>query len=126
MKNIKTPITQGKEMNMKQPVEHYENRAGGKGMVHIERLLTPEEMGPNVKMYAKVTVDVNSSLGYHPHNGDSETYYILEGTASYNDNGNIRTVTVGDVTHTPSGQSHGIENIGDQPLVFMALIIASE
>lgn len=111
---------------MKQPIEHYENRAGGKGFVHIERLLTPEEMGPNVKMYARVTVDVNSSLGYHPHVNDSETYYILEGTASYNDNGVIRTIGPGEVTHTPSGMSHGIENIGDTPLVFMALIIAAE
>ena len=108
---------------MKQPVEHYENRAGGKGFVHIERLLTPEEMSDNVKMYAKVTIDVNSSLGYHLHDGDSETYYILEGKAAYNDNGTMREIGVGDVTHTPSGQSHGIENIGDTPLVFMALII---
>ena len=35
---------------MKQPIEHYENRAGGKGTMHIERLLSPEEMGPHVKM----------------------------------------------------------------------------
>ena len=72
---------------MKQPIEHYENRAGGKGTMHIERLLSPEEMGPHVKMYARVTIDVGSSLGYHAHHGDSETYYILEGKARYHDNG---------------------------------------
>lgn len=110
---------------MKQPIEHYENRAGGKGTMHIERLLTPSEMGPHVKMYARVTIDVNSSLGYHQHNGDSETYYILEGSASYNDNGTLRTLQPGDVTHTPDGASHGIENIGSTPLIFMALIITS-
>ena len=43
---------------MKQPIEHYENRAGGKGTMHIERLLSPEEMGPHVKMYARVTIDL--------------------------------------------------------------------
>lgn len=110
---------------MKQPIEHYTNRAGGKGNVHIERLLTPEEMGSHVKMYAKVTVDVNASLGYHPHIDDSETYYILEGKASYNDNGTMIELKPGDVTHTPAGYSHGIENSGDTPLVFMALIIAN-
>ena len=47
---------------MKQEIEHYTNRAGGKGTMHIERLLTPKEMGSHVKMYARVTIDVNSSL----------------------------------------------------------------
>lgn len=110
---------------MKQPIEHYENRAGGKGTMHIERLLSPEEMGPHVKMYARVTIDVGSSLGYHAHHGDSETYYILEGKARYHDNGTIRILEPFDVTHTPDGASHGIENIGTTPLMFMALIISS-
>ena len=29
---------------MKSEVEHYENRCGGKGTMHIERLLQSEEM----------------------------------------------------------------------------------
>ena len=52
---------------MKQEIEHYTNRAGGKGTMHIERLLTLEEMGSHVKMYARVTIDVNSSLYYLKH-----------------------------------------------------------
>ena len=64
---------------MKQEIEHYTNRAGGKGTMHIERLLTLEEMGSHVKMYARVTIDVNSSLDYHKHEDDTEVYYILEG-----------------------------------------------
>ena len=66
---------------MKQPIEHYEKRAGGTGTMHIERLLSKEEAGCHVSMYAKVTIDVHASLGYHPHQGDSETYYILQGKA---------------------------------------------
>lgn len=108
---------------MKRTVEHYEKRCGGKGTMHIERLLTPAQMGEQVKMYAQVTIDVNSSLGYHLHDGDSETYYILKGKGMYNDNGVLREVGPGDVTYTPSGFSHGLENIGDDTLVFMALII---
>ena len=45
---------------MKSEVEHYENRCGGKGTMHIEHLLQSEEMGSGVKMYAKVTIDVNA------------------------------------------------------------------
>lgn len=108
---------------MKQPIEHYEQRCGGKGTMHIERLLEAKELGDNVKMYAKVTIDVNSSLGVHQHTGDGESYYILQGNALYNDNGTMRELHPGDITFTFDGQSHGIENIGDEPLVFMALII---
>lgn len=108
---------------MKQEIEHYERRNGGKGTMHIERLLSVEEMGPNVKMYAKVTIDVNSSLGDHPHIDDAESYYILQGKALYNDNGVKKELHPGDVTYTTDGNIHGIENIGDEPLVFMALII---
>ena len=108
---------------MKSEIEHYEKRSGGTGTMHIERLLQPEEMGQHVTMYAKVTIDVNSSLGLHQHNGDGEAYYILQGTALYDDNGVKRELHPGDVTFTPDGSSHGIANIGDEPLVFMALII---
>ena len=44
---------------MKQKVEDYFERCGGKGWMHIERLLVPEELGPHVKMYAKVTIDLH-------------------------------------------------------------------
>lgn len=108
---------------MKSKIEHYEKRCGGVGTMHIERLLSPEELGEHVKMYAQVTIDPHSSLGYHLHDGDSETYYILQGCGSYNDNGSIREVHPGDVTYTPSGCSHGLENNSDEPLIFMALII---
>ena len=82
-------------------------------------------MSQHVKLYARVNLDVGSQLGYTAPPGDSETYYILEGKARYHDNGTIRILEPFDVTHTPDGASHGIENIGTTPLVFMALIISS-
>lgn len=110
----------------KQEIEHYTNRASGKGTMHIERLLSGEELGNHVAMYAKVTIDVNSSLGFHTHKGDAESYYILQGSALYDDNGITRELGVGDVTFTPDGFGHSIENIGDNELIFMALITKSD
>ena len=92
--------------------EHFENRAGGKGWIHIEHLLPEEEKGM-VKMYARVTIDPHASIGFHRHEGDGE----------YNDNGQIYEVHAADSTWTPSGSSHGIENIADEPLVLIALVI---
>jgi len=61
----------------------------------------------------------------HVHNGDTEIYYVLSGKAKYNDNGTLTTIEAGDVTFTPSGTGHGIENDSDEPLDIIALIIYS-
>ena len=99
------------------------NMRGGEGEVRIKRLLDATQLNGKCGMYAEVTIGVGSSLGYHEHHNESETYYILSGVGEYNDNGQARTVGAGDVTFTPDGQGHGIKNIGDADLVFMALII---
>lgn len=108
---------------MKQEIEHYENRSGGVGTIHIERLLSTTEMSDHINMYAKVTIDTHSSIGFHIHEGDNESYYVLSGEARYQDNEIERILHVGDVTYTQSGKGHAIENIGTQPLIIMALII---
>ena len=41
----------------------------------------------------------------------------------YNDNGTKYEVHPGDTTFTCDGAGHAIENIGDEDLVFMALIL---
>ena len=107
---------------MKTTIQHFEKRAGGKGWIHIEHLLPEEEKGM-VKMYARVTIDPHASIGFHRHEGDGESYYIVSGKGAYNDNGQIYEVHAADSTWTPSGSSHGIENIADEPLVLIALVI---
>ena len=75
-----------------------------------------------------ITVENNaggkgSSLGYHEHHGNTETYFILSGTGEYSDNGEKYTVKAGDCTFCAEGNGHGLENTGNEDLVFMALII---
>lgn len=108
---------------MEKNIKHFENRAGGKGWIHIEDLLTQEELNEEVKMYARVRIEPHASIGFHPHQGDGESYFIVSGTGLYNDDGNLRNVKAGDVTWTDHGHSHGIENIGDDDLIMIALII---
>jgi len=62
-------------------------------------------------------------VGYHVHHCDSETFYILAGESLYSDNGTEMELTAGDVTFTPDGEGHSIENIGDEVLEFMLLIV---
>ena len=98
--------------------------ANGKGEIKIERILDEEEFGDKCALYAKVTIPAGSVLGYHEHHGEGESYFILSGSAEYNDNGTPRTVKPGDSTWTPSGTGHGVDNsAGTEDLVFMALIV---
>lgn len=96
----------------------------GTGEITVRSLLNgAEEMGQKGRVFAHTTVYPGSAIGYHIHNGDSETYYILSGTGRYNDNGTYATVSAGDVTYCAPGEGHGMECISDEPLEMIALIL---
>lgn len=96
----------------------------GCGEITVRSLLeTPEEMYEKGRVFAHTTVYPGSAIGYHVHNQESETYYILSGEAAYNDNGKIVKVKAGDVTFAGDGEGHGIEVLGDQPVEMIALIL---
>ena len=95
----------------------------GKGEITITHLLTPQEMADKCAMFAKVTIPPGAAIGLHYHHGNTETYHILQGEALYNDNGVEKKIGVGTTTFCPDGEQHGIENIGNEDLIFMALII---
>ena len=100
------------------------NKAGGKGEITITHLLGEKELDGKCGMFAKVTIPPKCSIGVHPHNGNTETYHILSGTALYNDNGTERQIGAGTTTFCPDGEIHGIENSSDtEDLVFIALIV---
>lgn len=105
-------------------ISRIEQMCGGKGHVIIKEILEGEQLNGKCRLYAEVTLEPGCSLGYHEHYGESETYYILSGQGTYNDNGIFfRPVEAGDITFTPSGSGHGLANTGNTDLVFMALII---
>ena len=99
------------------------NKAGGKNEIFITHLLTPAEMVGQCEMFASVVIPPGASIGEHYHYGNTETYHILSGVGTYNDNGDVYEVNVGDTTFCPDGSMHGIENKGDADLIFIALII---
>ena len=102
------------------------NKAGGKGEIFITHLLTPEEMVGKCGMFAKVKIPVGASLGVHQHVGNNETYHLLQGKGLYTDNGKTYEVKAGETTFCADGDTHGIENIGDDDLIFIALIIVTK
>lgn len=96
----------------------------GTGEIMVRDLLTgPDEMYQAGRVFAHTTVYPGASIGYHIHENESETYYILSGIAEYNDNGSVRTVQAGDVTFAGTGQGHGIKALGNEPVELIALIL---
>lgn len=108
---------------METKTEVVQNMCGGTGEVVIKHILGEKQLHGNCGLYAEVTIAPGSFLGYHEHHGESETYYILSGEGEYDDNGTKRMVKAGDVTFTPDGKGHALTPTGDQPIVFMALIV---
>lgn len=105
-------------------IEVREHPFGGEGQVTLLNLLdNAAEMYYKGRVFAHSTLQPGCSIGYHVHKGECETYYILNGIAEFNDNGILTTIRKGDVTYTPAEQGHGIRNIGDEPLDFIALIL---
>lgn len=104
-------------------VQRIEHANGGAGHLLKELLITGEEQGDACKMFARVTLERECELGYHEHHGDEETYYILQGTGIYSDNGKEIEVTAGDVLFCKEGDGHGLKNTGEEDLTFVALIL---
>ena len=95
----------------------------GAGQLTLDKLLAPPHQAGKLRTFAHAVLEPGASVGYHVHTGESESYYILSGSGTYNDNGKLIPITAGDVTFTPNGEGHGIGNTGKEPLNFIALII---
>lgn len=104
-------------------IEYRDSAIEGTGKVILKHLINgPEELNGKGRTFAIITLNPGCSIGFHKHEGDSELYYILKGTAEYNENGEIRTVKAGDLTICPEGEGHGMTNHSDEAVEFVALI----
>ena len=104
--------------------EYREHMRDGEGTVQLTPLISgPEELNDKGRLFSVVHLEKGCSIGTHVHEHDAELFYILKGTAEYNDNGEIRTVKAGDVTICHTGETHGIANRCDEPVELVALIV---
>ena len=104
-------------------IRREEHMAGGNGHVIIKEILDAEQLNGKCGLYAQVTLEPGCSLGYHEHHGETETYYVLSGSATYMDNDKEYEIKTGDVTFCKDGDGHGIKNHGTEPIVFVALVL---
>ena len=106
--------------HLKNDVEHNQN---GDIKLYLSDLTEFDIINPKLRTFSLARLKVGESVELHKHEGECEYYYIISGKGIYNDNGICVDVFPGTVTFTPSGESHGIKNTGDEMLEFIALII---
>ena len=105
-------------------IEYREHMRDGDGTVQLTNFITgPEELCGKGRLFSKITLNPGCGIGYHVHEGDSELFYILKGTAEYSDNGTIKTVSAGDVTISPPNTGHSIANRTDEVVELVAVIV---
>jgi len=100
-----------------------EENAKGEVKMYLSQLGEFPGVGEKIRMYAHARLKPGEEVEFHVHENEAELYYILSGKGLYDDNGVKEEVEAGTVTHTPSGSGHGIANVGDDMLEFMALVI---
>lgn len=100
-----------------------ESNEAGIVKMYLSNLAEFPEKNKKLRTFALAELKPGEEVGYHIHTGESESYYIISGMGEYNDNGEKCEVLPGTVTFTPSGQGHGIKNVGEEVLTFIALIL---
>ncbi|MBE6774659.1 MAG: cupin domain-containing protein [Ruminococcaceae bacterium] len=83
---------------------------GGNGQAVIKNVLDKGEYKGASRLVATITLEPGCSIGAHIHENEEEIFYIIKGTATYNDNGKTETLHAGDSCVCLSGQEHSISN----------------
>ena len=60
---------------------------GGDGQAVVTNLLDAGEYQGKSRMIATITLEPGCSIGEHVHEKEEEVFYIIQGTATYDDNG---------------------------------------
>ena len=99
------------------------NMREGNGEILITHILDcANDVKAPARMFAKLTIEPGSSIGYHEHINEEEIFYILSGTAELDDNGEKKILRTGDVAVT-SNAGHAIANNGSETVEILAAIL---
>ena len=97
---------------------------GGAGEAEMHKILNgAPEMYNKGRVFNHLVLHPGCEIGWHVHQGDGETYFIVRGRGLYNDNGRTVEVGPGDVTFVDAGEGHSLRCLGDEPLEAVALIL---
>ncbi len=86
------------------------NMRGGDGQVSVREILLKGEYKGNARLVGTITLQPGCSIGAHIHENEEEIFYIIKGTATYDDNGETVILNEGDSCLCLGGEKHSIAN----------------
>lgn len=96
------------------------NMRGGEGEVLVKRI---DSLPNNVTMCGQITLKKNDSIGVHVHIDSFEVLYVISGSATIIDDGQIRELHQGDVNICLCNHTHSIiNNLSDEFVAFATVI----
>lgn len=98
------------------------NMRGGDGQAVVTDVLSKGEYDGHSRLVATITLEPGCGIGEHVHENEEEIFYIISGTATYNDNGTEVILNPGDSCICKNGEKHSIKNNEKETLVFFAVI----
>lgn len=100
------------------------NMRGGDGDVVIREILQKGEYKGSARLVGTITLEPGCSIGAHVHENEEEIFFIMDGTATYNDNGKTEILKKGDCCICLGGETHSIKNCEkDETLTLFAVIL---
>ncbi|GHU28471.1 mannose-1-phosphate guanylyltransferase [Betaproteobacteria bacterium] len=97
----------------------------GLGTVHCEYAFPRDKALTDqaVKEVAWLTLPPGASIGVHKHEKNEDAYIVVSGSGVFvAADGTETPVKAGDVTIARKGESHGMKNTGNEPLVILDVI----
>ena len=99
------------------------NMRGGDGQVVVTDVVNKGEYNGKARLVGTILLEPGCSIGEHIHENEEEIFYIIEGTATYNDNGKIVKLNKGDSCVCLGGEKHSIANRENEGNVVLFAII---
>ncbi|MGN1418468.1 MAG: cupin domain-containing protein [Acutalibacteraceae bacterium] len=97
---------------------------GGDGQAVVTDILDKGEYKGKARLVGTILLEPGCSIGPHIHENEEEIFYVISGTASYNDNGTTITLNKGDSCICLGGQTHSIANNSEnENLTVFAVIL---
>ena len=103
-------------------VEQVPNLMGGEGTLQRTLFFEMEDFNGKGRLFGKFLIKPGQSIGYHIHKNEQEAYLITKGEALFNDDGNEVMLQPGDLAICQNGHYHGVKNVSESNLEFIALI----
>lgn len=94
---------------------------GGVGIAYKEVLPITDN---NIKMFARITLTKNASIGFHKHDTDYEIVYILSGNPTVKlEDGSLIVLHPNDIHYCKNQESHSIMNLTDDDVSFIGIVV---